>query len=420
MYYQRTLSNGLRVVAQKMEGFRSVSVGIWTQTGSANEACEKERGITHFIEHMLFKGTQTRTAQQIAEEMDAFGGILNAFTSKECTCYHARVAEEQLDATFDLLSDLVLHSKLDPQEMEKEKGVVVEEINMSEDTPEDLVHDLLAKAYFGDHPLGLPILGNVQSVQGFTRQDLADYMQRRYVPENLVVSAAGNVDFEHLCDLVEEKMGMLPSAGKAPEQYAAFEPQGSRMLTRVKPIEQAHLCICVPGYAIDDDANFALSVFNNAFGGSMSSRLFQKIREQRGLAYDVYSHPSGYRSCGTFSVYTGVNAAHAEEVVALVIDEMEAIARQGLSKEEFERSKQQLRGNYILGLESTNTRMNAIGKAVTLTGKLRTEEENLAGIDAVTLDGMMDVLPRVLNRSCLCASAVGKIQPERMEKTLES
>ncbi len=418
MYYQRTLPNGIRVVGQQIEGFHSVSVGIWTRTGSANELGEKERGITHFIEHMLFKGTQRRTAQQIAAEMDGMGGILNAFTSKECTCYHARVSGEKLAEAYDILSDIVLHATLNEQEMEREKGVVLEEINMSEDMPEDLVHELLAQAYFGDHALALPILGNKQSVSSFTREDLLDYMHRRYVPQTMVVAAAGGFDFEMLCDMVERTLGQMPRSDHDLPDYPAFTPHSGRVVLREKPIEQAHLCMATPAFALGDDRIFALSVLNNAFGGGMSSRLFQKIREERGLAYDVYSHPSSYLQCGAFTIYTGINAAHTESVIELVLQEMEEVKRNGLSKEEFTRAKDQLKGNYVLGLESTSSRMNALGKAMTMQGELRTAEQMLEGIEKVDMDAVAAILPTVFDLDRLSISAVGNIRPDAIRKAV--
>ncbi len=313
MYYNRTLPNGIRVVAQRIEGFRSVSVGIWTHTGSANEIDPSEHGITHFIEHMLFKGTKHRSAQQIAQEFDSMGGILNAFTSKELTCYHARVSQDKLEESFEILSDLVKNANMDIAEMEKEKGVVIEEINMSEDTPDNLVHDLLAQAYFKNHALALPILGNRDSVNAFTRDGLIDYMQRRYTASSMVVAASGGLDFERLCDIVEKEFGGIKPNGHEGELYSDFEPKKGELLMLEKPVEQAHLCLAMPGYAMSDDRIYPLAILNNIFGGSMSSRLFQTIREQRGLAYDIYSHPATYRNCGTFSVYTGVNALYAAE-----------------------------------------------------------------------------------------------------------
>lgn len=419
MYFERTLENGVRVVGQKIEGFRSVSVGIWIGTGSANEVAVEERGVSHFIEHMLFKGTERRTAQQIAAEMDGMGGILNAFTSKECTCYHARIVDEKLPQTLDLLCDIVFHATLDETEMQKEKGVVLEEINMVEDTPEDLVHDLLSEAYFGDHPLARPILGTAESIANMTKDIMLRYLERQYVPENIVFAAAGGIDFEAFCDLVAEQTKHLKPSGRKPYRYEAFGAAKPRFLSRVKPIEQAHLCLSMPGFSLEDERMYSLNVFNNAFGGSMSSRLFQQIREQRGLAYDVYSHPSTYVRNGVYSIYAGVTAAKAVEVYQLLLDEMQDILKNGLSQEEFNRSKEQLKGNYILGLESTSSRMNAIGRSMVMTGKIRTAEETIASIEKVTMEDIQEILPIIFDRNRLAGSAVGKIDEKALKAVLQ-
>ncbi len=418
MYFERTLENGVRVVGQKIDGFRSVSVGIWIGTGSANEVTLEEHGVSHFIEHMLFKGTQKRSAKQIAAEMDGMGGILNAFTSKECSCYHARVIDEKLPQTLDLLCDIVFHATLDETEMQKEKGVVLEEINMVEDTPEDLVHDLLAQAYFGDHPLARPILGTSESIANMTKEVMVQYLDRQYVPENIVFAAAGGIDFEAFCDLVAQQTQHLKPTGKKPSGYQAFTQTKPQFLSRVKPIEQAHLCLIMPGFSLEDERMYALNVFNNAFGGSMSSRLFQQIREERGLAYDVYSHPSTYVQNGVYSIYAGVTASKAVEVYQLLLDEMQELLKNGLSKEEFTRAKEQLKGNYILGLESTNSRMNAIGRSMVMTGKVRTAEQTLEGIEKVTMDDVQQILPILFDREKLCGSAVGKIDENALRNVL--
>ena len=243
-------------------------------------------------------------------------------------------------------------------------------------------------------------------------------MHRRYVPQTMVVAAAGGFDFDVLCDMVQRTLGQMPQSSHALPDYPAFEPQGGQVMLREKPIEQAHLCMATPAFALGDDRIFALSVLNNAFGGSMSSRLFQKIREERGLAYDVYSHPSSYLQCGAFTVYTGINAAHTESVIELVMQEMEAVKKHGLTKEEFIRAKDQLKGNYVLGLESTSSRMNALGKAMTMQGELKTAEEMLQGIENVDMDAVAAILPTVFDLDRLSVSAVGNIRPDAIRKAV--
>ncbi len=406
-------------MAQRIEGFQSVSVGIWAHTGSANETNPSEHGITHFIEHMLFKGTKHRSAEQIAQEFDGMGGILNAFTSKELTCYHARVSMDKLRESFEILADLIINANMDLKEMEKEKGVVIEEINMNEDTPDNLVHDLLAKAYFKDHALALPILGNRDSVGSFTREKLIEYMQKRYTASSMVVAAAGGLDFESLCAVVEEELGDIQKDGMGAQQYPDFQPGKGDLIMLDKPVEQAHLCLAMPGYSVGDDRIYALSILNNVFGGSMSSRLFQTIREQRGLAYDIYSHPTAYQNCGTFSIYAGVNSLHAAETIKLIVEQMHSVLQEGITQQEFVRAKEQLKGNYILGLESTGSRMNAIGKAMTLVDKITTAEENIEHIAKTTFEDVMDIVPYVFDIEKVSASAVGKIDQNEIRTVFE-
>lgn len=418
MYYDRKLDNGIRVVGQYIPAFPSVSVGIWVRTGSVNEG-RGENGITHFIEHMLFKGTQKRSAQQIAAEMDDVGGILNAFTSKECTCYHAKVVGDDLEQAVELLSDLVFHSTLDPVELDKEKGVVLEEINMVEDSPEDLVHELLSAAYFQGHTLAQPILGTAQTVSSFAREDLLRYMDRRYDSDRIFIAAAGGFDFERLCDLCAKyTVDCRPGTG-AGDDLSPFDFGTPGFVYKEKPIEQAHIAIAMPGYSMERDEIYAVSVFNNVFGGSMSSRLFQVIREELGLAYDVYAHPSSYYLCGAYNIYTGVNPKRAKDALAAILEQIDLARKKGIAREEFSRGKNQLRGNYILGLESTTSRMNAIGKSITLQGRVKTSEESLRGIEAVTYDDVHRVLDRILDRRAMAISAVGNINPQELESVIK-
>lgn len=416
MYSEKTLPNGIRVVYQKLEGFQSICTGIWIGTGSIDEN-ENEAGISHLIEHMLFKGTPKRNAQQIAQEMDGIGGILNAFTSKECTCYHARVTDEHIETAMDLLCDITFHSLLDAEELKKEQGVILEEINMAEDTPEDVVHELLSKAYYHSHALSKPILGTAESVSGFTPDGLRAYLNRRYAPENIVIAAAGGLEFEKLCDLAEQYTEGIES-NYIEKQDKLFEPQPRCFTAKEKPIEQAHFCLASPGYKMTDEELYSMSVLNNAFGGSMSSRLFQNIREQRGLAYDVYSHPTSYSFTGSMTIYAGVNPQRSVEALEVVLEEIDKIAKEGISDEEFSRAKEQLKGNYALGLESTNARMNAIGRSKTLTGKMKTAEETMDGIQRVTPDSVRAILPHIFDLEHTSASAAGNIDIAGFEKVL--
>lgn len=408
MFYETTLPNGIRVIGQRLPHFRSVSMGVWVGTGSVKER-PGEAGVSHYIEHMLFKGTEKRSAQAIAAEMDGIGAQLNAFTSKECTCFYAKSMDVHLEKTADVLSDMVFHSAFDPAEMEKEKGVVCEEILMVEDTPEDVAMELLSSAYFGESPLGKPILGTEESVRSMTRELVTDYLARHYNAGNILVAVAGNFEEQQLYDVLCK---YFCDAGSPfpPEPYpSVIVPQGHRFLSKEKPIEQCHICLATPAYCAQDPRYYPLLVLNNALGGNLSSRLFQKIREERGLAYSVYSFNSSYRQLGTLGFYAGTNAAQAKTVLALMLEELHTLRDTGLTEEEFVRSKEQLKGSYVLGNESTGSRMTAIGKRKLLYNETKTEEEILASIDAVSMEDVSAAAKEVLSTDQLAAAFVGKV-----------
>lgn len=408
MVHRRKLENGIRIITEPLTHYRSACLGIWIGTGSVRESAN-ESGASHFIEHMLFKGTNTRSASDIAAEMDSIGGTLNAFTSKDCTCFYAKVLDEHLEQAVDLLSDIVLNSSFDVKEIEKEKGVVCEEILMMQDSPEDLAHESLSDVYFEDGALAKPILGNVESVRGFTRDVLLSYMQSHYSPENTVISCAGNVSEQRVEELVAKRFSAHSGPGRLPQLSHSIK-LGTRFKTVEKDVEQVHICIGMPGYGIDSDGQYALFVLNNALGGSMSSRLFQKIREEKGLAYSVYSYPVSYVGVGCFAMYAGTGEKQAVQVVDLMMDELKRMRKDGLTHEEFNRSKEQLKGNYLLGQEGTSGRMNAIGKSELLLNKVYTEQERLAQIEGITMDKIMEILPKVLDANNICAAAVGRVQ----------
>jgi predicted Zn-dependent peptidase len=418
MIHREKLDNGIRIITEEMPSYRSISMGVWIGTGSTKEE-PGEEGASHFIEHMLFKGTDTRSAADIAVEMDSLGGSMNAFTSKECTCFYAKVLDEHMINGTDILSDIVRHSKFDEAEIEKEKGVVCEEISMVEDNPEELVHELLCTTFYEGDPLAKPILGTQDSVRSFTRDRLLAYMDKHYIPSNIVIACAGKFDPDKLLDTLKDKFGSK-TFGKTSENLSNTYASGSKFRSIEKDIEQVHIALAMPGYSIDEEGQYPLFVFNNIIGGSMSSRLFQKIREEKGLAYTVYSYPSSYRSTGYFSLYAGTNEKQAEQVVKLMLDEMEDIRRNGVSKDELERSKNQLKGGYVLGQESTSGRMNAIGKSELLRGSVYTEEEIMGRIERVSMDDVMNIIPHVMDRSNISGAFVGRMkkQAEAVEKLL--
>ena len=409
-----TLQNGLRIVAQPMDSLRSVSVGVWVRSGSLKEK-EQEAGISHFIEHMLFKGTSSRSARQIAQEMDDIGAQMNAFTGKDSTCYYIKATSEYLAPVMEMLSDMLLHSQLDEEEMQKEKGVVMEEILMAEDTPEDVAFELLARASFGAAPLAQPVLGSQQSVRAFTRQDLQSYMDRHYRAENMLIAVAGRFDEEQLVALAEQYFASIAPLAQ-PDAYPPTPPRLQKtILTASKDIEQAHIALALPGYGSRDARYFPLAVLNNALGGYMSSRLFQRIREQSGLAYSIYSFMQPSLDGGTLAIYAGTGAAQAGQLMEEVLDELRTLKAEGLSVEELSRSRNQIRGSLVFGNESSNARMNSIGKQTLLFGSARTEEETLALLDGVRMEDIEALLPDVIDERALCAGVVGRDEKALMD-----
>ena len=402
---QWILPNGLRIIGERLPYLRSVSIGVWLGVGSMMET-PAENGLSHFLEHMVFKGTAKRNARQIAEEMDAVGGQLNAFTGKDCTCYYAKVIDENLPLAVDILADLTCHAVLDETELNKERGVILEEIAMDEDSPEDLVHELLSKAQFGEQSLGMPILGTSELIEKYTRSDLAAYRQKHYCPGNAVVALAGNYDPAQVKALVEEFFGGWenPAIGLLlPEQ----KPLSGVNLFKEKDTEQMHLCMGFAGTPYGGEDLYPQAVLNNLLGGAMSSRLFQRIREDLGMAYSIYTYPNSYRGCGTFAVYAGVSPKNGEKVLSEIRSEMKKLLKDGITQKEFDASKQQLRSGYLLGLESPGSRMQAMGRGLLLLGKSITPDETIARIEAVTMDHVMDKAKRILTAEP-CIAIVGK------------
>jgi predicted Zn-dependent peptidase len=379
---KHTLHNGLRIVAEQIPYVRSVALGIWIGTGSENEtACEN--GISHFMEHMMFKGTKKRTARQLAESFDEIGGHVNAFTSKEITCYYAKVLDQHFKTCLEILSDMFFASIFAENEMEKEKKVIMEEIRMVEDTPDDLVHDLLSKASMGSHALGYPVLGSMKNVASFTREDLLSYQERFYHPYNVVIALAGNLpdDFlEQLTSTFSHHQGKdRPAQALAP----IFTPQ---IEVKQKNTEQTHLCLGLPGLPLHDVRIYTLVLLNNVLGGNMSSRLFQEIREERGLAYSVFSYHSAYRHSGLMVIYAGTAHGQQIEVIERIQQTLHQVQQHGLTFSELNKAKEQLKGNLMLGLESTNNRMNRLGRNELLLGRHLSLDEIIETIEQVTLD----------------------------------
>ena len=390
-----TLENGLTLLVETMPYLRSASIGVWVKAGSVLETPE-ENGLSHFMEHMAFKGTQKRTSRQIAEEMDAVGGHLNAATSKLCTNYYAKVIDEDLPLAADILADIVRNPALDRQEMDKERGVILEEIAMVEDSPEDVVYDVLAEAVFGAQPLGQTILGPSERIAAYQPEDLRAFRARHYGPQNTVVAIAGNVEPQRVRALIEEKFGdWRGAAGEIFPEEVAIDEQ--RRLFRDKDTEQVHLCVSFRGVGMGSPLVYPMAVLNNMLGGGTSSRLFQRIREELGMAYTVYSGPSNYPHCGEFTIYAATSPKHAHTVLEQIDIEIRKLLDDGFSEKEFTMAKAQLKGSYVLGLESAYNRMSALGHNQMLLGRVIPPEETIAAIERVTPEDVRAIAAQMLS-----------------------
>jgi predicted Zn-dependent peptidase len=410
MFSKSVLDNGIRIVSHEMPEHRSVSLGIWVENGSRHES-EAENGLSHFIEHLLFKGTERRSAAQIAEEMDAVGGVINAFTSKEHTCYYAKVLDENLPLAIDLLTDIFLHSSFDAQEIEQERSVILQEISQAEDTPDDYVHDLFNLDFFKNHPIGRPICGSEETVNNFQREDILGFFKSRYRPRRVIVSTAGN--FRHQA-LVEEMAARLGSVLDGDRQDGALsangEPtpeMGSGVFPHAKSLEQVHLCLGVAGISQAHPKRYVAYVLNTLLGGGMSSRLFQEIREKRGKAYSVYSFSSSYKDVGYLGVYAGTSLESTEEVVELILKELKKLAAGEIKDEELSRTQGQLVGSMMLGLESTDSWMSHIARNEIYFGKTVSTEEICQKIRAVSRDDMIELADTLFAKGAMTLTLLG-------------
>jgi predicted Zn-dependent peptidase len=410
MFAKTVLDNGIRVLSHEMPDLRSASLGIWVENGSRHET-DAENGISHFVEHLLFKGTERRSAARIAEEMDAVGGVINAFTSKEHTCYYAKVLDEDLPLAIDLLTDIFLHSKFDEEEIERERSVILQEISQAEDTPDDYVHDLFSLDLFQDHPIGRPICGTATTVNRFRRDDFVQFFRSRYRPQRVIIAAAGHLRHS---DIVAEMAARLGSVNDAGKGARAESSEGSRppelrhgVFPHSKSLEQAHLCMGVPGLPQAHPQRYVAYVLNTLLGGGMSSRLFQEIREKRGKAYSVYSFSSAYRDVGYFGVYAGTNVESTEEVVELVLKELESLAHGKISEEELRRTQGQLVGSMILGLESTDSWMSHIARNEIYYGRTISTDDISQGIRAVTRSDVIELARQLFRPGALTLSLLG-------------
>lgn len=409
MYIVDKLDNGIRVVMETIEYVNSVTIGVIIDNGSIKES-KSNNGISHFIEHMLFKGTNNRTPKQIAESIDDIGGQLNAFTGKEQTCFYAKVLDQHLPIAIDVLGDMFNNSLFLKDDIEKEKGVIIEEINMYEDSPEDLVFEVLNDIMFENTSLELPILGTQSSIKNLNRENTLEYFYQNYLPEEIIISLAGKFNPKEVIKLLNLNFGEFNCANKLKNDKV---PQSYEYINKIKgvekKIEQLNICIGLEGVNNSSKDIHPILVLNNIFGGSMSSRLFQEIREERGLVYTIDSHLATYNDTGIFNIYAGLNSNYIIEVMDLINNEIDNMKRNLISKDELKKSKEQLKGNFILGMEGTFSRMFENGKSLLQNNEIETPQDVLEKIDKVTLDDIERVVDIILNKEKLNIAYVGEI-----------
>lgn len=410
-YHKSVLPSGLRVITEEVPHVRSVAVGIWLAVGSRHES-EEFAGIAHFIEHMLFKGTETRSARQIAETMDAIGGHLNAFTGKEYTCFYAKVLDEHFPVAMDLLADIFLHPRLDPEDIEKERNVIIEEIMMYEDSPEELVHDIFAEAIWPGHPLGRAIQGGVESVQRIKAHDVQSFYRANYVPGNTVVAVSGNVTHEAV---LEEVCRHFPGSAGGQGQPALHHDQvaapqaAPRRVVREKDIEQVHVCLGGEGLSARDERFYELSLLTSILGGGSSSRLFQEIREQRGLAYSVYAYSNCYKDSGVSAIYLASGPGTVGKALELARKEVARMIKDGVTSEELRRCKDQVKASLLLGLENTASRMMHLGKGELIRGDIESPDEIIERVEGVTREDISALAAEIWDERRLGLAAVGPV-----------
>ncbi len=415
MYNKSILDNGVRVLTETIPHYDSVCIGIWVITGSRDEK-ESENGISHFIEHLLFKGTERRTAQEIARTIDSVGGSMNGFTGRECTCFYARVLNSHLDLAVDLLSDIFLHSTFDEQEIERERSVVLQEVRMVEDTPDDYIHDLFNRTFWGDHPMGQPVLGGVEEIQSFTRDQIVRYFGEKYRSDHIIVAVVGNVEHGKAVELVGRTFSAVRSGSKVIKRVLPQVSSKTSVLER--KTEQVHFCLGVKGLAYVSSKRFASYVLNNVLGGGMSSRLFQEIREKRGLAYSIFSYLPSYIDTGLVVVYAGTGKKTVGQTIELVLKEFETLRKSPIDPEELATSKEQLKGNLLLSLESSDNRMTRLAKNEIYFNRIFSVQEIIDQIDRVTVDQVNELANELFIPDHLCLTLLGPITQKRLNRDL--
>jgi predicted Zn-dependent peptidase len=409
MVVREVLDTGLRLITETMPQVRSVTIGVWLMRGSRHES-DEQSGIAHFVEHMLFKGTDTRSAEDIAQAIDSIGGQLDAFTAKEYASYYIKVLDEHLPLAVELLSDIVMRPAFVEEEISREKKVILEEIKMVEDTPDDLVHELFTQHFWNGHPLGRPILGSRETVEALTSDTLREYFRGAYVAPNLIVSAAGNLEHAHVRELVSSAFAALPIQG-APFAQEAPTVKPS-LVMRTKELEQSHICLGTNSYPQSHDDRYVSYILNSLLGGSMSSRLFQNVREKRGLAYSVFSGLSAYRDAGNITIYAGCAADAVEEVVDLCVEELRGLKRTEVPDAELKRAKDHLKGSLMLSLENTASRMSHLARQEIYFDRHFGLDETLAGVQRVSANDIQRVACDLFANGSLAATVLGPKTPQ--------
>ncbi|OPY59092.1 MAG: Protease 3 precursor [Pelotomaculum sp. PtaU1.Bin035] len=404
MYHEFVLDNNIHILTEQVPNVRSVAIGFWVKVGSRHENPEIN-GISHFIEHLMFKGTKKRSARQIAETLDAVGGQLNAFTTKEYTCYYARVLDEHFDLAVDLLCDMLFGSKFDADDIDCERNVIIEEIKMYEDAPDELVHDIFAGSMWQGHALGRSIIGTAEVIAQLSRDKIMQFYNAHYNPGNIIVAVAGNVSNEEvICKL---RPVLESRTGDAPARVMTIPVPKRDVVCRGKETEQVHLCVGTPGLSLDHENTYTFQVINTILGGGLSSRLFQEIREQRGLVYSVYSYHSSYYDTGLFCVYAGLSKQNVEEVLELIFKQIKDIRINSVTGEELQRAKDQLKGNLLLSLESISTRMSRLGKSQLYLGKIIPPEEIVEKLNRVTAADVRELAMEMLKPDNFSLATIG-------------
>jgi predicted Zn-dependent peptidase len=406
MVTKSILDNGIRIITESLPHANSVSIGIWVANGSRHERRESN-GVAHFIEHLLFKGTKRRTAIDIAREIDSVGGILNAFTSREYACYYAKVLDKYLPRAVDLLADIFLNSLFDSDEIEKERKVVLQEINMVEDTPDDFIHDIFHKHFWNNHPLGMSVLGEVASVSSLSRNTIVDYKNNMYRAEDIIITAAGNLLHQDLLPLLNDLFKSVPhGSGRGQNSYPVCE---KRVELIERELEQVHMCLGIKGLAQNHPSRYDAFIMNTLLGGGMSSRLFQEVREKRGLAYSVYSYQSSHVDTGSMVVYAGTNQEQFMDAVEITLHELRRFRNESVTALELEAAREQLKGNLLLSLESSDNRMTKLAKNEIYFGSYQSVADITAGFDRVTPESLYQVCCDLLDESCLTLILMGKL-----------